>query len=66
MKRNIRVGDKVWIKRIDVFHLKHRKNRNGIVTHINGAYHMVRPMWCKWEIELYPNEIELLDKQANR
>jgi hypothetical protein len=56
----MRVGDRVRILRKDIFHLKHRKNRNGVITNINGAYIMVRPMWCSWEIELYPNELRVL------
>ena len=55
----MRVGDRVRIKP-EIFHLKHRKNHNGIVTHINGGYILVRPMWCSWEVELYPNELEVL------
>jgi hypothetical protein len=56
------VGDRVRIKRKDIFHLAHRKNRNGVITAIDGSYHFVRPMWCRWEIELYPNEIEPVAK----
>jgi hypothetical protein len=52
-----KVGNKVEILRQDIFHLKHRKNRNGIIVAIDGSYIDVRPMWCKWIIELYPNEI---------
>ncbi len=55
----MRVGDRVRIKP-EIFHLKHRRNRNGVVTHINGSYIMVRPMWCSWTVELYPNELEVL------
>jgi hypothetical protein len=57
---NFKVGDKVHIKRKDIYHLQHRKNRNGVVTSINGYYILVRPMWCRWEVELYPTEIELI------
>lgn len=57
-----KVGDKVCILRQDIFHLTHRKNRNGIITHIDGAYITVRPMWCKWLCELYPGEIKLLER----
>jgi len=53
-------GDKVKILRKDIFALKHRKNRNGIITKIDGQYIDVRPMWCKWIIELYPGEIKLI------
>jgi hypothetical protein len=52
------VDEKVEIRRRDIFHLKHRKRPwYGFVTHVNGDYINVRPCWCKWEIELYPNEI---------
>jgi len=53
-----KIGDKVEILNGDSNALlKHRKNHNGIVTHINGSYILVRPMWCKWELEAYPNEL---------
>ena len=55
-----RKGDKVEILRKDIYHLKHRKNRNGIVVNVDGSYILVRPMWCKWEIKLYSNEIRPL------
>ena len=57
----MKVGDRVKILRKDIFLLRHRKNRNGIVTSIDGALIMVRPMWCRrWEIELYPGEVQVL------
>ena len=56
----MKVGQKVLIKRKDIFHLKHRKNRNGIVKSVNGDYILVRPMWCSWTIELHPCEIEVI------
>lgn len=59
-----KVGDRVYILRRDIFSLKHRKNRNGIITDIDGAYILVRPMWCTWETELYPNEIKLNPKRS--
>lgn len=59
-----KVGDKVRILRMDIFHLKHRKNRNGIITEIDGEYIYVRPMWCRWTIELYRHEIKLVQKNA--
>jgi len=56
---NFKVGDRVRI--LDYLaSLKHRKNKNGTITNINGGYILVRPMWCKWEVELYRNEIEKL------
>lgn len=59
-KKYAEPGDRVRIIRTDIFHLEHRKNRNGIVTNRDGDYILVRPMWCKWEIELYPCEIEVI------
>jgi len=54
-----KVGDRVEIIRTDIFHLKHRKMPvYGRVTNIDGDYILVRPMWCQWEIELYPCEIK--------
>lgn len=53
-------GDKVEILRKDIFHLKHRKNRNGRIANIDGALIDVKPMWCDWIIELYPNEIRVI------
>ena len=52
------IGDKVKILqgKHNVY-LKHRKNHNGVITHINGDYILVRPMWCSWELEAYPNEL---------
>lgn len=58
--RSRKPGARVRILRQDIFYLKHRKNRNGVITHVDGSYISVRPMWCDWEIELYPNEIEVL------
>jgi len=59
---NIIIGDKVKILREDIFHLKHRKNKNGIAVDIDGDYIYVKPMWCEWTIKLYPNEVELIKK----
>ena len=59
MLRMPRIGEKVYINSF-VYALKHRKNKNGIVTRINGYYIYVRHMWCKWELELYPNELKEL------
>ena len=56
----MKIGDKVKILRKDIFNLKYRKNRNGIITDIDGYYIDVRPMWCSWIIELYPNEIKAI------
>jgi len=52
-----KIGDRVTITS-GIFHLNHRKNRNGRITSVNGDYIMVKPMWCKWEVELYPCEIK--------
>ncbi len=54
-------GDKINILRKDITALAHRKNRTGVVSSVNGDLVMVRPSYCKWEIELYPNEIEHRD-----
>jgi hypothetical protein len=58
MKNKLQVGSKVSILRTDISALKHRKNRSGTVIHIDGSYISVRPNWCKWEVELYPNELQ--------
>lgn len=52
------IGDKVKILDRDISGLRHRKNWNGRITHINGAYILVRPMWTNREIEFYPNELK--------
>lgn len=53
-----KVGDKVKTKsKLQVHGLTHRKNRNGVVTNINGSYILVRPFWCDWEYEAYPCEL---------
>ena len=54
-----KIGDKVQIL-VPVRELNHRKSKKlkGKITHINGAYIMVKPMWCSWEMELYPCEIQ--------
>lgn len=58
MIQNHMVGDRVRILRKDIRDLDHRKDPvYGVITNINGAYIMVKPSWCRWEIELYPNEI---------
>lgn len=54
------VGSKVEILRKDIRLLEHRKIRTGVITNIDGAHILVRPSWCNWEIELYPNEIAVL------
>lgn len=54
------VGDRVRILRKDIAPLRHRKNRNGVITRIDGASILVRPTWCTWVTELYPGEIRVL------
>ena len=54
------IGARVKILSADIFHLKHRKNRNGRIVNINGRLVTVKPMWCDWVIELYPNEIRVI------
>lgn len=57
------VGDKVKILRTDIKDLEHRAYPvNGVITNIDGAYIMVKPSWCSWEIELYANEIMRKEK----
>jgi len=59
----LKVGDRVKILRTDMpKRFLKRKNKNGWVIAVDGAYHMVRPMWAAKDdvYELYPNEIELL------
>jgi len=54
-----KVGDRIEIIAV-IWSLKHRAAKGkvyGRITHINGEYHQVRPMWCKWEVELYRNEM---------
>jgi hypothetical protein len=53
----LKVGDRVMILRRDIADFNHRKNRNGVVMNVDGDYILVRPMWCNWSIELYPNEV---------
>jgi len=51
-------GERVEILRKDIYYRpKHRIHWYGRITRIDGGYHYVRPMWCKWETELYYNEI---------
>ena len=53
-----KTGDQIKILRTDIKDLEHRqKPVNGVVTAVDGAYILVKPSWCRWEIELYPNEI---------
>ena len=56
------IGDRVEIIRQGIFHLKHRKIRTGVIKKIDGTYIDVRPSWCWWVTELYPNEIKVLGK----
>ena len=56
----MKVGDRIQIIRKDIHHLKHRKRPVfGFITNIDGALLLVRPTWCKWEIELYLNEMKV-------
>lgn len=56
-----KVGDKVIILRQDVFVLRNRKVKKGVVQRIDGEYIYVRPSYLKWELELYANEIKISD-----
>ena len=58
--KTLKVGDRVEIL-ADSFPLRHRKTKFGFVVSINGAYIDVRPMWCKWVIECYPNELRKIE-----
>ncbi len=60
MSGGIKVGDRVKILRKDIAPLRHRRNHNGVVTHVNGGYILVRPGWCNWEAELHPDELRVL------
>lgn len=54
------LGQRVEIIRTDIYALRHRIKKGkvfGIITGIDGEYHYVTPMWCKWQIELYRGEI---------
>ena len=58
----MKLGDRVRTKKASwIFHLKHRKNRNGVITkRINSNTFLVRPFWCNWEYEAYISELEIL------
>lgn len=59
-------GDRVFILRQDIYHLKHRRIITGRVIRIDGWCIYVRPSWCDWEIELYPNEVRVLRKKRKK
>lgn len=52
-----KVGERVEILRQDIFERPKNKRWYGRIVSINGGYHYVRPMRCKWETELYDVEI---------
>ena len=55
----MKIGDRVEILRRDINDLYHRtKPIYGRIIGIDGSYIMVKPNWCRWVIELYPNEIK--------
>ena len=55
------VGDRIQILRKDIRDLDHRRDPvYGIITGIDGEYVIVKPSWCRWEIELYRNEIKTI------
>jgi hypothetical protein len=57
----IKIGDKIQIIRKDIRDLDHRKDPvYGRITGIDGEYVMVKPMWCRWVIELYKCEIKAI------
>ena len=51
------VGQHVGIVGNIPFALKERRRVRGIITRIDGDYIFVRPLWCKWETELYACEL---------
>jgi hypothetical protein len=57
IEKKLAPGTKVHILQ-NISSLRHRKNRNGVITSVDGAYLMVRPSWCNWEVELYPHEVK--------
>jgi len=59
---NMEIGDKVEIVRQNIFDLKNRKIRTGVIKNIDDEHVYVRPSWCGWEIELYPNEVKVIGK----
>ncbi len=62
--RYLKKGDRVLI--YDARHMSCFRNRQlpiyGRVKRINGGYIYVRPSWCKWDMEVYYNEIRVADK----
>lgn len=58
-RKKLVVGSRVRIK-ILLAPLKHRDVVYGIVTHIDGRYISVRPMWCEWLASCYPSELEVM------
>lgn len=53
-----KIGDRVEILDRNISSLRHRKGKwFGRISHINGEYIDVRPMWCKWITECYPCEL---------
>lgn len=60
-KIRLSVGCKVVINRTDIASLKHRPQPvKATVISIYGAHIGVRPTWCKWIAQLYPNEMTVL------
>jgi hypothetical protein len=56
-----KVNDRVRILRKDIRHLDHRRDPvYGRIISVDGEYVMVKPSWCRWEIELYKSEIALI------
>lgn len=62
MGHSFEVGDRVKILRKDIYNFKNHKSKSGRIMSIDGDYILVKPFHCKWEIELYPNEIKLLSR----
>lgn len=55
MNPHLKIGNKVLIKRRDIYDLK---NKYGYVKSVRGNLLLLQPDKCKWIIELYKNEVE--------
>ena len=59
VRRGYKKGDRVEILRKDINWGTRKKQRHGYITHVDGGYHYVRPLyWREGEVlELYDVEI---------
>jgi hypothetical protein len=53
----VKVGDRV-LMRMRICGIEHHKQKIGFIEHIDGSYISVRPRWCTWQTECYPNELK--------